>query len=95
MILRTAALVAALALRVAAPLPAEAQAAVKVWRIGYLSLVAGEREEYKPWLAGFRDALRHLGYVEGDNLVVNTQTAKALGLAIPSALLLRADHLVQ
>jgi putative ABC transport system substrate-binding protein len=57
---------------VLAPLAVEAQQAGKVYRIGYLSPRAGSeaREE------AFREALRQLGYVEGQNLVVDWRFSK-------------------
>jgi putative ABC transport system substrate-binding protein len=42
----------------------------RIWRIGYLSLVSGTLAQYRPWTAAFRDGLRGLGYVEGENLVI-------------------------
>jgi putative tryptophan/tyrosine transport system substrate-binding protein len=63
MILR-AVLVAALALL--APLAAEAQQAGKVYRIGFLR--AGEPPRL--WIEEFRQGLRELGYVEGQNLII-------------------------
>ena len=50
-------------------------AAKKTWRIGFLSLGAGDLEQYKPWLAAFRVGLRELGYVEGDNVVIEERYA--------------------
>jgi putative tryptophan/tyrosine transport system substrate-binding protein len=35
----------------------------RIWRIGYLSLVSGTLERYRPWTTAFRDGLRQLGYV--------------------------------
>ncbi len=68
MIIR-AALGAALALGlVAAPLVGEAQPASKVYRVGYLSPAANVFEP-------FRQALRELGYVEGQNLVMEVRLA--------------------
>jgi putative ABC transport system substrate-binding protein len=49
-----------------APLTAEAQQAGKVYRIGFLR--AGE--PLKLWLDEFRQGLRELGYVEGQNMVI-------------------------
>jgi putative ABC transport system substrate-binding protein len=49
-----------------APLTAEAQQAGKVYRIGFLR--AGE--PLKLWLDEFREGLRELGYVEGQNVVI-------------------------
>jgi putative ABC transport system substrate-binding protein len=65
MILR-AVLVAVLALRLLAPLAAEAQQAGKVYRIGFLR--AGEPPRL--FIEEFRQGLRELGYVEGQNLII-------------------------
>jgi len=72
---RTLGLVALLVASLAAPLTADAQPAAKMWRIGYLSLVSGDLEQYKPWLAAFREGLRELGYVEGENVVIEERYA--------------------
>jgi putative ABC transport system substrate-binding protein len=53
-----------------APLPAEAQPARKVWRIGYL---AGSPRV--PQIEAFIQGLRELGYVEGHNLVLDLKLA--------------------
>jgi putative tryptophan/tyrosine transport system substrate-binding protein len=58
----------------AAPLAAGAQAG-RMWRIGYLSLLAGELDQHKRWIAAFRDGLRELGYVEGDNVIIEQRYA--------------------
>ena len=51
----------------AGPLPAEAQQpANKVYRIGYLS----NRGESRPYEKAFRQGLRELGYIEGQNIVI-------------------------
>jgi len=68
-----AAIVAVLLL-VVAPLTARAQPAGKVWRIGYLSLTS-DSESYKPWLAALRDGLRDLGYVDGENVIIEPRYA--------------------
>jgi len=68
-----AAIVAVLLL-VVAPLTARAQPAGKVWRIGYLSLTS-DSESYKPWLAALRDGLRDLGYVDGENIIIEPRYA--------------------
>ena len=57
----------------AAPLSAEAQQARKVPRIGYLSESTAEGD--KSWVAAFRQGLRELGYVEGENIVVEQRNA--------------------
>jgi len=65
--LRTIGVISTLVLGLlAGPLPAEAQQAGKVYRIGYLSnrTRIGSREET------FRQTLRDLGYVEGQNIVI-------------------------
>jgi len=63
MMLRTIGLISTLALGLlAGPLPVEAQQAKKVYRIGLLS---GPRNQI-----AFRQRLRELGYVEGQNLVI-------------------------
>ena len=58
----------------AAPLAAEAQPAGRGWRIGFLSLNS-DIEPYKRWHAAFREGLRKLGYVEGNNLVIQQRYA--------------------
>jgi len=50
----------------AAPLAAEAQQAGKVYRIGFLR--AGEPP--KLWVDEFREGLREVGYVEGQNVLI-------------------------
>ena len=44
---------------VLAPVAVEAQPAGRTWRIG-LSLVSGELEQYKSWVASVRDGLGSL-----------------------------------
>jgi putative ABC transport system substrate-binding protein len=67
--------VAALFLSLAAPFGPAAQPAAGTWRIGFLSLVSARLEQYKPWLAAFRAGLRELGYVEGQNIVIEERYA--------------------
>ncbi|MEC4681045.1 MAG: hypothetical protein VST67_10155, partial [Nitrospirota bacterium] len=52
-----------------APLPGEAQQAGKVYRIGYLTSRLGSPATNSMYIA-FRQGLRELGYVEGQNLVI-------------------------
>jgi ABC transporter substrate binding protein len=59
-----------LSLGLVAPLAVEAQHADKVWRIGYLS--PGSVGVFE----SFRLALRQLGYVEGQNLVIESRLAE-------------------
>jgi len=47
-----------------------AQDSRKVWRIGYLSLNSETVEQSRQWFAAFRDGLRKLGYVDGQNVIV-------------------------
>jgi len=65
----------------AAPLAAEAQQGKRVWRIGYLTLGSAERE--KSWLASFRQGLRELGYVEGENIVIEQLYAEGRAERLP------------
>ena len=51
----------------AAPLAAEAQRVVKPYRVGFLR--AGPPPP--PWIAAFRQSLRELGWVEGQNIVID------------------------
>ena len=63
------------------PLAAEAQQAVKVYRVGTLTI--GFRDPTQPdWWQPFIDAMRELGYVEGRKLIL------ALLLALIVALLI-------
>ena len=57
-----------------APLTAEAQQATKVHRIG--RLYPGSPTEPNPNLEAFRQGLRDLGYVEGQNLVIEYRYAE-------------------
>ena len=66
----------------AAPLAAEGQQAGKVWRIGYLSVVAVEAD--RSWVAAFRDGLRELGYREGENAVLELRHAGQRLDALPA-----------
>jgi putative ABC transport system substrate-binding protein len=56
----------------------------KVWRVGYLSLAPPQGDRH--WVAAFRQAMKDLGYVEGQNLVLEqrhafNQVDKVPGLA--------------
>jgi putative ABC transport system substrate-binding protein len=63
----------------AAPLAAEAQQPGKVYRIGYLSLGSPSGGVSRP----FRDTLRKLGYVEGQNLLIEARFADAKADQLP------------
>jgi len=57
----------------AAPLAAEAQSAGKVYRIGFLSYVGCPiRPEF---MGPFRQGLRELGYIEGQNIIIECRGA--------------------
>jgi putative ABC transport system substrate-binding protein len=74
MMIMRAALAATLALCVfAAPLVAEAQPAGKVWRVGYLTVPS--RETAHSVADTFQRALRDLGWIEGQNLVLDYRFA--------------------
>jgi putative ABC transport system substrate-binding protein len=69
----------------AAPLAAEAQQATRVWRIGLLDYGSPDAARLFWWRA-FRDGLRELAYVEGQNVVFqprwgNGQVSRLQGLA--------------
>ena len=73
--LRPVTLVVTLALGLlAAPLPAEAQQAGEVYRIGYLRYTCSSITTSARYIA-FRKGLRELGYVEGQNLVIEYRCA--------------------
>src|SRR5689334_8406497 len=57
---------------VAAPLVAEAQQKVPQYRVGFLEEISGRKV---PWIAAFEQRLRDVGYVEGNNLVLDFKTA--------------------
>jgi putative ABC transport system substrate-binding protein len=65
----------------AAPLATEAQPAGKVYRIGYLSVSQVEFDE--SWVGAFRDGLRKLGYVEGQNLAIEQRHAAGHSERLP------------
>ncbi len=74
--LRTIVLVSTLALGLlAAPLPAKAQQAGKVYRIGFLDYRLRSTTT-DPRFIALRQRLRELGYVEGQNLVLEYRSAK-------------------
>ena len=62
-------------------LPAEAQEAGKVYRVGFLT--SGTVQHLKPWLAAFRNGLRELGYVEGKNIVIVERYGKGRREKVP------------
>jgi ABC-type uncharacterized transport system substrate-binding protein len=58
-----------------APLAAEAQPAGKLWRIGFLGPASGE-PIYADSLLSLRRGLRDLGYVEGENIALESRFAE-------------------
>ena len=61
------------AVLLAAPLTAQAQQAAKVYRIGFL---ANSSAASKPSMEQFRQGLRELGYVEGQNIIIEYRWAE-------------------
>src|SRR5215831_11264002 len=72
---RLAALAATTFALFAAPLAAEAQQAGKMPRIGLLSLTSPS--DRPPLLDAFRQSLRELGWVEGQNIVIDYRYAES------------------
>ena len=56
-----------------APLTADAQTRGKTYRIGYIQTATPDEQE--PLTKAFDDGLRELGYVEGQNIVVERRFA--------------------
>ncbi len=87
--LRTIGLISTLVLGLlAAPLPAEAQKTGKVYRIGFLDYRLRSTTT-DPRLIALRQGLRKLGYVEGQNLVIEYRSAEGKGRAETAAELVR------
>jgi len=81
--LRTIAVISILVLGLfAGLLPAEAQQAGKVYRIGYLS-TRHQRGGHGPYPKAFRQGLRELGYIEGQNIVIEWRFAKGERKRLP------------
>jgi len=75
--LRTIGLISTLALGLlAAPLPAEAQQAGKGYRIGYLTTSGSGSPATNSMYIALLQGLRELGYVEGQNLVLEYRSPK-------------------
>ena len=75
----------------AAPLAAEAQPTGKVYRIGYLAQGSGSGAASLRPLEGFRQGLRELGWVEGQNIVIEYRYAEGRIDRLPRL----ADELIQ
>jgi ABC-type uncharacterized transport system substrate-binding protein len=68
----------------AAPLVAEAQQAGKTYRIGYLGQVPDSSTAAAPhMLAAFRQGLRDLGWVEGQNIIIEYRYAEGRSERLP------------
>ena len=67
------AVIAALGGAAAWPLVALAQQEPKVWRIGILETISADLNAAN--LSAFQQSMRHLGYVEGQNLVIEYRSA--------------------
>jgi putative ABC transport system substrate-binding protein len=81
--LRTIGLISTLALGLlAGPLPAEAQQAGKVYRIGFIDY-RFRSTTTDPRHIAFRQGLRELGYVEGQNYVIEYRSAKGKRERLP------------
>jgi len=65
-----------------APLAVEAQQARKVWRIGYLG--NGNPTSSAPALEAFRQGLQQLGWIEGQNIVIEYRWADGDLARLPS-----------
>jgi hypothetical protein len=77
----------------AACLPAPANAQRRLWGIGYHS--AGSAQSNSGWLDAFRKGMSELGRSESRDYVIDARTAKALGVAIPQSVMLRADRVIE
>jgi len=66
----------------ATPLAAEAQAPAKVPRIGFLS--SGSPTQTAPYAEAFREGLRELGYVEGQNIAIEYRFAEGRPERLPA-----------
>ena len=85
------------------PLAGEAQQAASLPRIGLLGPGSLSDARNSRYLQAFRQGLRELGHVEGQNIAIEFSpvnagpvevTARALGLKLPASLLTRADRIV-
>jgi putative ABC transport system substrate-binding protein len=65
----------------AAPLAVEAQPSAKVARIGFLALLG---DAQAPPVEAFRQALRVLGYLEGQNIAMEFRSAEGKGDRLPA-----------
>ena len=75
----------------AGPLSAEAQALKNISRIGVLEL--NSRERPTPAVPSFRKGLRDIGYVEGQNILLDYRYADGKANQFPAELLFPEQHL--
>ena len=68
---------------VAPPLAAIAQQAGKVWRVGFLTSRHLNVEDADSYVGAFRQSMRELGYVEGQNLVIEWRSADNESARLP------------
>jgi putative ABC transport system substrate-binding protein len=66
--------IAILGIAVALPLAARAQQATKMARVGWLS--PGSQASDRSFIASFRDGLRELGWIEGQNIAIEFRWAE-------------------
>jgi putative ABC transport system substrate-binding protein len=59
----------------AAPIAADAQQAGKAWRIGWLSAGSPSDPRIQRFYGAFQDGLGHLGYVNGQNIAIESRWA--------------------
>lgn len=68
----------------AAPLPADAQPAGKLWRIGFVE--AGSAPVNRHFLNAFRQGMRELGYIDGRDIVIEDRWADGRNERFPNLL---------
>ena len=71
----------ALAAGAVAPIASFAQQTSKVWRIGYLGVSSPSMESHN--LEAFRQGLRELGYIEGQNIAIEYRWAEGRDDRLP------------
>ena len=74
----------------AGPAPTRAQTRARVYRLGYLSTGSSTTSYLRP-LEAFRERLRSLGWIEGENIVIEYRWAEGNADRLPSL----ADELVR
>jgi len=83
--LRTIGLISVLAFgMLAAPLPAEAQQAGKVYRIGWLGPTGRGKSEAMAYVKPFLDQLRKLGWVEGKHFLMEYRSPQGKSKRLPA-----------